>query len=114
MAAVDEKTRAELGLAQGEGVQITRINNPMLAQAGLSAGDVILQVGRQAVGNAAVFNSAMKAFKSFTGSDGCTASTEGGPPNSAMWAKSFTGSNGNFGDNAGATACEATPETSSV
>ena len=60
------------------------------------------------------FANAMNDFKSLAGSDGCTASTDGGPPNSAMCAKSLTGSNGNLGDNAGATACEATPDTSNV
>ena len=41
---VDAKTRTRLGLAAGEGVQIARVNNPIAAQAGLSAGDVILQM----------------------------------------------------------------------
>ncbi len=62
--AVDAKTRAQLGLVEGQGVQIARVTNPMAAQAGLSAGDVILQVGRQAVSNVAEFNTAVKAFKS--------------------------------------------------
>ncbi len=62
--AVDAKTRSLLGLTEGEGVQISRVNNPMAAQAGLSAGDVILQVGRQSVGSVAEFNAAVKAFKS--------------------------------------------------
>ncbi|MGH8050497.1 MAG: DegQ family serine endoprotease [Arenimonas sp.] len=64
VVAVDAKTRAQLGLSEGQGVQITRVNNPAVAQAGLSPGDVILQVGRQAVGNVAEFNAAIKAFKS--------------------------------------------------
>jgi serine protease Do len=62
--AVDAKTRAQLGLMEGQGVQIARVTNPMAAQAGLSAGDVILQVGRQPVSTAAEFNTAVKAFKS--------------------------------------------------
>ncbi len=62
--AVDAKTRAKLGLVEGQGVQIARVTNPMAVQAGLSAGDVILQVGRQPVSNAAEFNTAVKAFKS--------------------------------------------------
>lgn len=64
VAPVDSKTRSQLGLAAGEGVQIARVINPMAAQAGLSSGDVILQVGRQPVGSAAEFNTAVKAFKS--------------------------------------------------
>lgn len=64
VTAVDARTRAQLGLSEGEGVQIVRISNPAAAQAGLSSGDVILQVGRQAVGNVAEFNTAVKAFKS--------------------------------------------------
>jgi len=61
---VDAKTRTRLGLAAGEGVQIARVNNPIAAQAGLSAGDVILQVGRQSVGSVSDFTAALKAFKS--------------------------------------------------
>ena len=64
VVAVDTKTRVQLGLAEGEGVQIARVTNPMAAQSGLTAGDVILQVGRQSVGNAVSFNAAVKAFKS--------------------------------------------------
>ena len=64
VVAVDAKTRVQLGLAEGEGVQIARVSNPMAAQAGLTAGDVILQVGRQSIGNAVTFNTAVKAFKS--------------------------------------------------
>jgi len=62
--AVDAKTRAQLGLVDGQGVQIARVTNAAAVQAGLSAGDVILQVGRQAVSNTAEFNTAVKAFKS--------------------------------------------------
>ena len=62
--AVDAKTRAQLGLVEGQGVQIARVTNPAVAQAGLSAGDVILQVGRQAVSNTLEFNTAVNAFKS--------------------------------------------------
>ncbi|MEO6171752.1 MAG: PDZ domain-containing protein, partial [Arenimonas sp.] len=64
VTAVDAKTRKQLGLAEGEGVQIVRVSNPMTAQAGLTPGEVILQVGRQAVGSVVEFNTAMKAFKS--------------------------------------------------
>ncbi|MEO8000497.1 MAG: PDZ domain-containing protein, partial [Arenimonas sp.] len=64
VAPVDAKTRAQLGLTEGQGVLITRINNPMLAQSGLSAGDVILQLGRQPISGVSDFNAALKAFKS--------------------------------------------------
>ena len=64
VTAVDAKTRGLLGLANGEGVQVARVTGQVAAQAGLSAGDVILQVGRRAVGNAAEFNAALKAYKS--------------------------------------------------
>jgi serine protease Do len=64
VTSVDAKTRALLGLAADEGVQIMRVNNPIAAQAGLSAGDVILQVGRKSVGSVADFNAAVNAFKS--------------------------------------------------
>jgi len=64
VTAVDAKTRVQLGLSEAEGVQIARVTSPMASQAGLSAGDVILQVGRQSVGNVAEFNSALKAYKS--------------------------------------------------
>ncbi len=64
VSPVDPKTRAQLGLPEGQGVLIARINNPMAAQSGLSAGDVILQLGRQAIGSVSDFNTALKAFKS--------------------------------------------------
>jgi hypothetical protein len=51
----------------------------------------------------------------FAGNEGWTANTDGGPPNSAMWLKSLTGSNGNFeAASAGAITCEAMAETTSV
>jgi serine protease Do len=62
--AVDAKTRAKLGLSDGQGVQISRINNPIAAQAGLSAGDVILQIGRQPIASVSDFNTVVKALKS--------------------------------------------------
>ena len=37
----------------------------------------------------------------------------GGPPNSAMWVKLFSGSNGALGVDAGAMTCEAIPDTTS-
>lgn len=62
--AVDPKNRALLGLPDGQGVQIARVSNPMAAQAGLTVGDVILQVGRQPIANVSQFSAALKAFKS--------------------------------------------------
>jgi serine protease Do len=62
--SVDSKTRGQLGLKAGEGVRVARISNPLLAQAGLSVGDVILQVGKTAVGSVADFEAAVKPLKS--------------------------------------------------
>jgi serine protease Do len=64
VASVDAKTRKSLGLNDSEGVLITGINNPMAAQSGLSAGDVILQVGRTPVASPEAFTAAMKGFGS--------------------------------------------------
>jgi serine protease Do len=64
VTSVDAKTRSALGLSAGEGVQVTRVTNPMAAQAGLNAGDVILQVGRTAVSSPAEFSAAVKGFAS--------------------------------------------------
>ena len=45
--------RQKLGLRAGEGVRITRVDGVPARDAGLQPGDVILQVGRTAVGSAA-------------------------------------------------------------
>ncbi|MEO7251659.1 MAG: PDZ domain-containing protein, partial [Arenimonas sp.] len=52
------------GLAAGEGVRISRIAGLAARQAGLSPGDVILQVGKNPVGSAAQFELALKGIKS--------------------------------------------------
>src|SRR6266568_4186530 len=56
----------------------------------------------------------MNCFRSCAGSAGFTTSTPGGPPKSAMWVKSRSGSNGKLFESAGAMQCVATPETTSV
>ncbi|MBW8367941.1 MAG: PDZ domain-containing protein, partial [Arenimonas sp.] len=60
--ALDAAARAERGLAAGEGVLVTRVVGLAARSAGLSAGDVILQVGRTDVGSVAEFEAAA-AFK---------------------------------------------------
>ena len=42
----------ELGLRAGEGVRISRVDGTPARDAGLQPGDVILQVGRAAIGSA--------------------------------------------------------------
>ena len=64
VSEIDSGTRTRLGLKPGEGVRISRVAGQAARQAGLSAGDVILQVGKSPVGSAAQFESALKAFKS--------------------------------------------------
>jgi serine protease Do len=61
---MDAATRAKLDLAAGEGVRVSRVENPIARQAGLTAGDVILQVGKMPVGSVAAFNAAARAYKS--------------------------------------------------
>ena len=61
---LDATTRAKLDLGVGEGVRVTRVANPLAKQAGLSEGDVILQVGKLPVGSAAAFSAAIKSYKS--------------------------------------------------
>src|SRR5438132_787238 len=56
----------------------------------------------------------MNCLRSCAGSAGFTTSTPGGPPKSAMWVKSRSGSNGKVFESAGAMQCVATPETTSV
>jgi serine protease Do len=64
VTSVDAKTRSALGLAAGEGVQITRVVNPIALQSGLNVGDVILQVGRTPVSSQADFDKALKGYTS--------------------------------------------------
>jgi serine protease Do len=61
---IDSSTRSQLGLSAGEGVRVARITNPILQQSGLAVGDVILQVGKNPVGSARDFESALKGVKS--------------------------------------------------
>ena len=61
---LDASARAKLGLNSGEGVRISRVASLAARQAGLSPGDVILQVGKNPVGSAAQFESALKGIKS--------------------------------------------------
>ena len=63
VAEIDLATRSRLGLNIGEGVRISRVASVAARQAGLSPGDVILQVGKTMVGNTAQFESAIKGFK---------------------------------------------------
>ena len=60
---LDAGARGKLGLKPGEGVRISRIASLAARQAGLAPGDVILQVGKEPVGSAAQFQSALKGIK---------------------------------------------------
>ncbi|MGY4515629.1 DegQ family serine endoprotease [Lysobacter sp. HA18] len=63
--AVQDLTPAErkrLGLGNGEGVKIGRVDGTPARDAGLQPGDVILQVGRSAVGSAADLSRAVSAL----------------------------------------------------
>lgn len=62
--AVQELTAAErqrLGLRADEGVRIARVDRGAAGEAGLQAGDIVLQVGRTPVGSAAAFARAVAA-----------------------------------------------------
>jgi serine protease Do len=61
---LDQNSRSKLGLNPGEGVRISRVASLAARQAGLAPGDVILQVGKNPVGSAAQFESALKGVKS--------------------------------------------------
>jgi serine protease Do len=61
---LDATARARMGLSPGEGVRISRVASLAARQAGLAAGDVILQVGKQPVGSTAQFESALRGVKS--------------------------------------------------
>jgi serine protease Do len=60
---LDAAARSRLGLSSGEGVRISRVASLAARQAGLAAGDVILQVGKQPVGSTSQFESALRAVK---------------------------------------------------
>jgi serine protease Do len=61
--SLDNDTRKQLGLKQGQGVVIGDITGPVAAQAGLQAGDVILMVNQQRVGSVAEFQAAIRGVK---------------------------------------------------
>jgi len=61
--SIDNDTRRQLGLKPGQGVVIGDITGPVAAQAGLQAGDVILMVNQQKIGNVAEFEAATKGVK---------------------------------------------------
>lgn len=63
VSEVSPATRSRLGISGG-GVEISRINLPVLNQMGISKGDVILQVGSQPVNSVAAFNKALSGYKS--------------------------------------------------
>ena len=63
VADLDSGARSKLGLKPGEGVRISRVASLAARQAGLSPGDVILQVGKDTVGSTAEFESALKGVK---------------------------------------------------
>src|SRR4249919_1558897 len=60
---LDSGARNKLGLKAGEGVRISRVASLAARQAGLSPGDVILQVGKNTVGSTADFEQALKGLK---------------------------------------------------
>lgn len=60
---VDASLRSKLGLASGQGVKVSRVGSLSARQAGLTVGDVILQVGKTPVGSVAEFDAAMKGVK---------------------------------------------------
>ena len=64
VSEVDAATRATFELGAGQGVRVARVDNTLARQAGLSVGDVILQVGKTEVGSVVAYNAAIKGFKS--------------------------------------------------
>jgi serine protease Do len=63
VAELDSSARNKLGLKPGEGVRIAASPAWPTRQAGLAPGDVILQVGKDAVGSTAAFENALKGVK---------------------------------------------------
>ena len=55
--------RNKLGLDANQGVQVARVASALARQAGLEAGDVILQVGKTPVASVAEFEAAVRALK---------------------------------------------------
>jgi len=60
---LDSDTRKQLGLPPGQGVVISDISGLVAAQSPLQAGDVILMVNQQKIGNVAEFQVATKDVK---------------------------------------------------
>jgi serine protease Do len=60
---VSPGNRSKLGLDDNQGVQVARVASAMARQAGLEAGDVILQVGKAPVASVADFDKALKGLK---------------------------------------------------
>ncbi|TDK26030.1 DegQ family serine endoprotease [Luteimonas aestuarii] len=57
---IEAAQRRQLGLEAGEGVRIARVDGAAARSAGLSPGDVILRVGRTAVGSVAALDRALR------------------------------------------------------
>jgi serine protease Do len=55
--------RTKLGLEANQGVQVARVASALARQAGLEAGDVILQVGKSPVSSVAEFEAALRGLK---------------------------------------------------
>jgi serine protease Do len=60
---LDASQRQRLGLDKGEGVVVARVTGDGAAEAGISPGDVVLSVGRQAVGTVAALDRALASVK---------------------------------------------------
>jgi serine protease Do len=61
---LDAAARSALGLGDGEGVLVARVEGLAARRAGIVPGDVILRVGRQDVGSVAAFEAATKGLGS--------------------------------------------------
>ena len=60
---LDANVRRQLGLGDGEGVGIARVDGDAAAEAGIRPGDVVLQVGRAKVGSAAALERELRGVK---------------------------------------------------
>ncbi len=60
---LDAGLRRQLGLGDGEGVGIARVDGDAAAEAGIRPGDVILQVGRNKVGSVAALDRELRGVK---------------------------------------------------